>query len=165
MATNAELALKKSTVKYYTSSSADTSSCFRARSFAVWAEFRSNRSVDLRQKGHAVATIRGVRATLSTVLQAAVERGYLEKNVAHGIRIRETAAKIERRFYTPAQVGNSSPVDGTLSHSRPTCSAHRNADRRNTRPPVETCRPASRHDRSRRDVFGWRLRLSENPKQ
>jgi hypothetical protein len=49
----------------------------------------------LRQKGHAVATIRGVRATVSTVLQAAVERGYLDKNVAHGIRIRQTAAKIE----------------------------------------------------------------------
>jgi integrase len=38
------------------------------------------------------------------VLQAAVERGYLEKNPAHGIRIRETDAKPERRFYSPVQV-------------------------------------------------------------
>ena len=52
------------------------------------------------------ATIRGVRATLSTVLQAAVERGYLDKNPAHGIRIRETAAKTRRRFYSPAKFAN-----------------------------------------------------------
>ncbi len=47
------------------------------------------------------AACRGrVERALSTVLQAAVERGYLEKNPAHGIRIRGTDAKTERRFYS-----------------------------------------------------------------
>jgi integrase len=58
----------------------------------------------LRQKGHASGTLRGVRATFSTVLQTAVERGYVERNVAHGIRIRSTGVRIERCFYSPAQV-------------------------------------------------------------
>ncbi len=35
---------------------------------------------NLRQKGHANGTLRGVRATFSTVLKTAVERDYLEKN-------------------------------------------------------------------------------------
>ena len=38
------------------------------------------------------------------MLQAAVDRGYLEKNPAHGIRIRETNARPQRRFYSPVQV-------------------------------------------------------------
>ena len=51
------------------------------------------------------AACRGrVERALSTVLQAAVERGYLEKNPAHGIRIRGANAKTERRFYSPVQV-------------------------------------------------------------
>jgi integrase len=103
---NAELALKKSTVKYYDFQLArhiiptlgSKLLCNLGR--IVIEALLSN----LKQKGHAVATIRGVRATLSTVLQAAVERGYLEKNAAHGIRIRETAAKVARRCYTPGQV-------------------------------------------------------------
>jgi integrase len=103
---NAALALKKSTVKYYdfqlgrhiTPTFGTNSLCNLGR--AQIEGLLSN----LKQKGRAVATIRGVRATLSTVLQAAVERGYLDKNAAHGIRVRETAAKIEHRFYTPAQV-------------------------------------------------------------
>jgi integrase len=41
---------------------------------------------------------------VSTVLQAGVERGYLDKNPAYGIRIRTTATRIVRRFYSPAQV-------------------------------------------------------------
>ena len=53
---------------------------------------------------HASATIRGVRTTLSAVLQVAVERQYLEKNPVHGIRLRETEAKKERRFYSTTQV-------------------------------------------------------------
>jgi integrase len=38
------------------------------------------------------------------VLQSAIERGYLDKNPAHGIRIRTTGSRIEHRFYSPAQV-------------------------------------------------------------
>jgi len=103
---NAELALKKSTVRYYVFQldrhilpvlgSCSLCEFDRARVEGLLS--------DLRQKGHARPTIRGVRATLSTVLQAAIERGYLEKNPAHGIRIRDTAAKVQRRFYTPGQV-------------------------------------------------------------
>jgi integrase len=103
---NAELALKRSTVKYYV---------FQLQRHILPAlgsyslcEFDRSRIEgllsDLRQKGHARPTIRGVRATLSTVLQAAIERGYLDKNPAHGIRIRDMAAKVQRRFYTPEQV-------------------------------------------------------------
>jgi integrase len=58
----------------------------------------------LRQKGHANGIIRGVRATFSTVLQAAAERGYVERIIAHGIRIRSTGVRIQRRFYSPAQI-------------------------------------------------------------
>jgi integrase len=59
---------------------------------------------DLRRKGHSSGTIRGVRATFSTVLRSALERGYLDRNPAQGIRIRATGPPIEHRFYTPAQV-------------------------------------------------------------
>jgi len=58
----------------------------------------------LKVKGHATSTLRSIRATFSTVLQAGVERGYLEKNPAHGIRIREADTKKERRFYSPAEI-------------------------------------------------------------
>src|SRR5713101_4721275 len=58
----------------------------------------------LKQKAHATSTLRSVRATFSTVLQSAVERGYIEKNPAHGIRIREADTKKERRFYSPAEI-------------------------------------------------------------
>jgi integrase len=103
---NAELALKRSSVRYYGfqldryifPALGSTSLCDLSR-----AQIEACLS-NVRQKGHAGATLRGVRATLSTVLQAAVERGYLEKNPAHGIRIRETDAKPERRFYSPVQV-------------------------------------------------------------
>jgi integrase len=103
---NADLALKRSSVRYYgfqldrhispTLGSSSLCDLNRAQIEACLS--------NLRQKGHAGATLRGVRATLSTVLQAAVERGYLEKNPAHGIRIRGADAKIERRFYSPVQV-------------------------------------------------------------
>jgi len=58
----------------------------------------------LKQNGHATSTLRSVRATFSTVLQSAVERGYVEKNPAHGIRIREADTKKELRFYSPAEI-------------------------------------------------------------
>jgi len=103
---NAELALKKSTVKYYGFQldrhiiPALGSNLLCTLSRVQIESLLSN----LRHKGHAVATIRGVRATLSTVLQSAVERGYLDKNAARGIRIRGTDAKLQRRFYSPAQL-------------------------------------------------------------
>jgi len=103
---NAMLALKKSTVKYYgfqlerhiipALGSCSLYEISRTQIEAVLS--------DLRQKGHASGTLRGVRATFSTVLRAAVERGYLDKNPAHGIRIRSTGSRIEHRFYSPAQV-------------------------------------------------------------
>lgn len=58
----------------------------------------------LKRKGHATSTLRSVRATFATVLRSAVERGYLEKNHAHGVCIRETDLKKERRFYSLEQV-------------------------------------------------------------
>jgi len=102
----AALALKKSAVKYYgfqlerhiipALGSCSLCEISRARIEALLS--------NLRQKGHASGTLRGVRATFSTVLQAAVERGYLDKNPAHGIRIRTTGARLEHRFYSPAQI-------------------------------------------------------------
>lgn len=103
---NAELALKKSSVRYYGFQLSHRilpalgANCLCDLSRAQVEALLS----DLRRKEHPGATIRGVRATLSTVLQAAVERGYLEKNPAHGIRIREADSKPQRRFYLPAQV-------------------------------------------------------------
>src|SRR6267142_5521517 len=58
----------------------------------------------LKQNGHATSTLRSVRATFSTILQSAVEHGYVEKNPAHGIRIREADTKKELRFYSPAEI-------------------------------------------------------------
>ena len=103
---NAALALKRSTVKYYgfqldrhiipALGNCSLYDISRAQIEGVLS--------DLRQKGHASGTLRGVRATFSTVLQSAMERGYLDKNPAHGIRIRTTRSRIEHRFYSPAQV-------------------------------------------------------------
>ncbi len=103
---NAALAVKKSTMKFYD---------YQLEKY-ILPEFGScslndvNRAQiesllsKLRQKGHATGTLRGVRTTVSTVLQCAVDRGYLEGNAAHGIRIRTTGVKAKPRFYTPAQV-------------------------------------------------------------
>jgi len=57
----------------------------------------------LKQKGHATSTLRSVRATFATVLRSAVKRGYLKKNHAHGVCIREVDSKKERRFYSQEQ--------------------------------------------------------------
>jgi integrase len=59
---------------------------------------------NLKQKGHATSTLRSVRATFATVLRSAVQRGYLEKNPAHGVVIREGDSKKEWRFYSADQV-------------------------------------------------------------
>src|SRR5262249_4960348 len=103
---NAGLALKRSSVRYYESQldgrilPALGSICLCSLSRAQIEGLLS----DLRRKGYPGATVRGVRATLSSVLQSAVERGYLDRNPAHGIRLREPSGKAERRFYTPAQI-------------------------------------------------------------
>jgi integrase len=102
----AELALKKSSVRYYgfqldryvSPALGSVSLCDLSR-----AQIEACLS-NLRQKGYSGATLRGVRATLSTVLQTSVERGYIKENPAHGIRIREANAKPQRRFYSPVQV-------------------------------------------------------------
>jgi integrase len=103
---NAALTLKKSSMRIYgfqldkhilpglgTSSLRDVS---RAQIEACLSK--------LKVKGHATSTLRSARATFSTVLQAGVERGYLEKNPAHGIRIREAGMKKERRFYSAMEM-------------------------------------------------------------
>ncbi|HLW82567.1 MAG TPA: tyrosine-type recombinase/integrase [Candidatus Acidoferrales bacterium] len=102
----AELDLRKSSVRYYSfqldrhilpvMGSIQLCDLSRGAIEACLAE--------LKRKGRATATIRGVRATLSTVLEKAVERQYLEKNPAHGIRIREADFKKERRCYSAAEV-------------------------------------------------------------
>ncbi len=58
----------------------------------------------LQQKSYAVATLRSVRATISTVLEAAVGHRYIGNNPAHGIRIREADSKREPRYYRPPEV-------------------------------------------------------------
>jgi integrase len=58
----------------------------------------------LQQKGYAVSTLRSVRATFSTVLEAAANRRFISENPAHRIRIREADSKRETRFYCPATV-------------------------------------------------------------
>jgi integrase len=103
---NATLAVKKSTMKFYD---------FQLERHIIPVfgtgslnEVNRNRIESLlsqlREKGHASGTLRGVRTTISTVLQSAVDRGYLEVNAAHGIRIRTTGVKPKPRFYTPAQI-------------------------------------------------------------
>jgi integrase len=103
---NAALALKRSTVQYYDHQlKRHILPAFGSYSISELnrGEIETVLSI-LRQKGHASGTLRGVRATFSTVLQTAVERGYVERNIAHGIRIRSTGIRIQRRFYSPAQV-------------------------------------------------------------
>jgi len=73
----AELALRKSTVKYYNSQlDKRLIPAFASRSLCNLDRMQVEGLLsNLKQNGHAIATIRGVPATLSTMLQAAVERG------------------------------------------------------------------------------------------
>ena len=103
---NAGLALKRSSVRYY-ESQLDSRILPALGSIYLCSLSRAQIEgllSDLRRKGNPGATVRGVRATPSTVLQSAAERGYLDRNPAHGIRLRETGAKAARRFYSPAQI-------------------------------------------------------------
>jgi hypothetical protein len=94
---NAALALKRSTVQYYDHQlkrhilpafgSCSISELNRGGIETVLSS--------LRQKGHANGTIRGVRATFSTVLQTAVERGYAERNIAHATLLTEVGESIK----------------------------------------------------------------------
>jgi len=103
---SARLALKKSTVRYYnlildrhilpTFGASPLCELNRVKIEGLMSQ--------LRQRGHESGTLRGVRATFATVLRTAVERGFLDTNVAHGIRIRSTSVRAVPRFYTPQQV-------------------------------------------------------------
>ena len=103
---NAALALKKSSMRIYSyqleKHILPTLGEFPVRNIGV-AQIEACLS-RLKQKGHATSTLRSVRATFATVLRSAVKRGYLEKNPAHGIVIREGDSKKERRFYSVDQV-------------------------------------------------------------
>jgi integrase len=103
---NAGLALKRSSVRYYQSQLGTrilpvlgpVSLCSLKRLHI------DSLLSELRRTGYPSAMLRGVRATVSTVLQNAVERGYLDRNPAHGIRISETGGKTQRRSYSPTQI-------------------------------------------------------------
>ena len=165
---NAKLAVKKSTMRYYNFQlerhilpefgSCSLSDVNRAQVESLLSK--------LRQKGHANGTLRGVRTTISTVLQSAVDRGYIENNSAHGIRIRATGPKPDARFYTPVQVRKLLPE---LSEPCRTvvlvAVLTRNENRRNSGSPMETHRSRTRHARSGRNVFGRRIRHFENAQQ
>jgi integrase len=109
---NAELALKRKSVSYYESQlesrilPALDSICLCSLSRAQIEGLLS----DLRRKGDTGMTLRGVRATISTVLRCAVERGYLDQNPAHGIRLRGTSGRAERRYYGPAEIQKLLPA-------------------------------------------------------
>jgi integrase len=103
---NAELALKKSSMRIYSyqleKHILPTLGELPVRDISV-AHIEACLS-GLKQRGHASSTLRSVRATFATVLRSAVKRGYLERNPAHGITIREGDSKKERRFYSADQV-------------------------------------------------------------
>jgi integrase len=109
---NAELALKKKSVKYYEAQLDSRivpvlgSVCLCNLNRAQIEGLLS----DLRRKGHTGSTLRGVRATISTVLRSAVERGYLDQNPAHGIRLRGTRGTAERRYYGPVEIQKLLPA-------------------------------------------------------
>jgi integrase len=102
---NAALALRKSSMRIYSyqleKHILPTLGEFSLRDIGV-AHIEACLS-KLKQKGHATSTLRSVRATFATVLRSAVKRGYLERNHAHGVCIREADSKKERRFYSPEQ--------------------------------------------------------------
>src|SRR5215472_11418151 len=103
---NAALALKKSSMRIYSYQLEKyilpTLGDLPVRDLGV-AQVEACLS-SLKQKGHATSTLRGVRATFATVLRSAVKRGYLERNPAHGVVLREGDFKKERRFYSADQV-------------------------------------------------------------
>jgi integrase len=53
----------------------------------------------LQQKGYAFSTLRSVRATFSTVLEAAVGHRHITENPAHRIRLCEADSRREPRYY------------------------------------------------------------------
>lgn len=58
----------------------------------------------LQRKGYAVSTLRSVRATFSTVLEAAISHRYIEENPAHRIRLREADSRREPRYYRAPEI-------------------------------------------------------------
>ena len=103
---NAALRLRKSSMRIY---------CFNLDNYVLPTlgehPLRDIRRSDiesclsrLQQKGYAVSTLRSVRATISTVLEAAVLDKYIADNPAHGIRIREADSKREPRYFRQPEV-------------------------------------------------------------
>jgi integrase len=103
---NAPLELKKSSMRIYSyqleKHILPTLGELPLRDFGI-AQTKACLS-NLKQKGYATSTLRSVRNTFATVFRSAAERGYLEKNPAHGVVIREGDSKKERRFYSADQV-------------------------------------------------------------
>lgn len=60
--------------------------------------------VSMKSKGYSGSTLHSVRVTLAKVLQTAVDKGYLERNPAHGIKIGERESKKQRTFFEPTQL-------------------------------------------------------------
>jgi hypothetical protein len=55
----------------------------------------------LQRKGYAVSTLRSVRATFATVLEAAISHRCIEENPAHRIRLREADTNASRGTTVP----------------------------------------------------------------
>jgi integrase len=102
----AELALKKSTVRYYNLIlDRHILPTFGVSPLCELNKVKIEGLISqLRQRGHESGTLRGVRATFATLLRTAVERGFLDRNAAHGIRIRSTSVRVVPRFYAPQQI-------------------------------------------------------------
>jgi integrase len=58
----------------------------------------------LQRKGHAVSTLRSVRATSATVLEAAISHRYIEENPVHRIRLREADSRREPQYYRAPEI-------------------------------------------------------------
>lgn len=47
---------------------------------------------------------------VASTVSIQLERGYLDVNSAHGIRLRDVNGKAQRRFYSPAQIRDRTVV-------------------------------------------------------
>jgi hypothetical protein len=92
---NAPLELKKSSMRIYSyqleKHILPTLGELPLRDFGI-AQTKACLS-NLKQKGYATSTLRSVPNTFATVFRSAAERGYVEKNPAHGVVIREGDSK------------------------------------------------------------------------
>jgi integrase len=63
-----------------------------------------------RRDGLSGSSVHGIRTALGKILQVAVEWGYLEQNVARGIRLGDRSPKTERLYLTPPEVSRLVPA-------------------------------------------------------